>query len=86
MRETLQPGITKSKPPVVEERHSPGHLLPTVVLSTPFMIETLEYLCHENAADHLDEGKTTLGPTSMFITGQPHGRASRQSSRASLIG
>lgn len=40
---------------------SPPHLLPTVVLSTPKMIELMELVCLEAAAPHLEEDQTTVG-------------------------
>lgn len=61
MRDTLKPGLTKSRALVVSEEHSPRHLLPAIVLSTPFMIETIEYLCTELVSDLLDSEETTVG-------------------------
>ncbi|MGH8924377.1 MAG: thioesterase family protein [Acidimicrobiia bacterium] len=61
MRATLQPGLVTSRTLIVYKEHSPRHLLPTIVLSTPFMIETIEYLCTEVVADHLESEETTVG-------------------------
>jgi predicted thioesterase len=40
---------------------TPPHLLPTVVLSTPKMIELMETVCLEAAAPHLGDDQTTVG-------------------------
>lgn len=46
---------------VVSEEHSPQHLLPTIVLSTPLMINAMEQVCTRAVWDHLDDDETTVG-------------------------
>ena len=61
MSDTLEPGLEGALELVVAQVHSPPHLLPTVVLSTPLMIEVMENLCTTTVASHLDDKETTVG-------------------------
>jgi fluoroacetyl-CoA thioesterase len=61
VKNTLEPGLAGESRHVVTADMAPRHLLPRVVLSTPSMIQLLEQTCLETAAEHLDEGETTVG-------------------------
>ena len=61
MKETLQPRLSTSVELVVAAEHSPQHLLPAVVLSTPFMIQKMEEICTLMVWEHLDDHETTVG-------------------------
>lgn len=61
MRDTIAPGLVGTSVLVVSHEHTPPHLLPIVVLSTPLIIEILENLCTDEVAPHLDENETTVG-------------------------
>lgn len=60
MKETLKVGLEHEARHQVTPDMSPPHL-PGKVLSTPSMIQLLEWACHEAVAPHLDEGETTVG-------------------------
>ena len=60
MKSSLQPGLSGEARHVVTPEMSPAHL-PRVVLSTPAMIGLLEQACLATAAEHLDDGETTVG-------------------------
>ena len=61
MSKPLEPGLEGALDLVVAEEHTPPHLLPTVVLSTPLMIEVMENLCTDTVASRLDPNDTTVG-------------------------
>jgi fluoroacetyl-CoA thioesterase len=61
MRDTIEPGHAGTFVLVVTHEHTPPHLRPTVVLSTPLMIQIMENLCTDTVASHLDEKDTTVG-------------------------
>ena len=61
MSKTLEAGLEGTLDLVVAKEHSPTHLLPTVVLSTPLMIEVMENLCTDTVASRLDPSHTTVG-------------------------
>ncbi len=60
MKESMQPGIRHTKTATVTEDMAPPHL-PAKVLSTPSMVNLVEWACLEAAQSHLDEGETTVG-------------------------
>ena len=60
MKSSLQPGVRGESRHVVTPEMSPAHL-PRAVLSTPSMIGLLEQTCLATAAEHLDDGETTVG-------------------------
>lgn len=59
--EKLQPGLSLSFVLVIAAEHSPQHLLPTIVLSTPFMIQKMEEVCTMAVWNAVGEDKTTVG-------------------------
>lgn len=61
MQPSLAPGISHRLELVVGREHTPRHLLPTVVLATPKMVELMEQTCLEAVAPHLDDNETTVG-------------------------
>jgi fluoroacetyl-CoA thioesterase len=60
VKDTMQQGIDGFSTHVVTSDMSAPHL-PVVVLSTPSMIGLIEQTCLQTAAEHLDEGETTVG-------------------------
>lgn len=60
MKETLAPGVERSASYKVTADMSPPHL-PAAVISTPSMIQLIEGTCLAAAAEHLDDGETTVG-------------------------
>ena len=60
MKSTLQPGVERSAAYTVTADMAPAHL-PVVVLSTPSMVQLIEGTCLTAAAEHLDDGETTVG-------------------------
>jgi fluoroacetyl-CoA thioesterase len=60
MNATLVPGVERRTTYAVTEDMSPPHL-PAAVLSTPAMIQMIEQTCLQAAAEHLDDGETTVG-------------------------
>jgi len=60
MKPSLEPGIERTASYTVTADMAPAHL-PVVVLSTPSMIGLIEGTCLMAAADHLDDGETTVG-------------------------
>lgn len=60
MKDSLQPGIERSASYTVTADMAPGHL-PVAVLSTPSMISLIEGTCLAAAAEHLDDGETSVG-------------------------
>jgi fluoroacetyl-CoA thioesterase len=61
MRDTIGPGLAGTFVLVVTHEHTPPHLRPAVVLSTPLMIKVMENLCTDVVAPLLDEDETTVG-------------------------
>jgi fluoroacetyl-CoA thioesterase len=61
MPEELEPGISLQRDVVVTADMSPAHLAPTVVLSTPKMIELMEMAATESVQGHLGEERTSVG-------------------------
>jgi fluoroacetyl-CoA thioesterase len=60
MKATLVPGLEHTMTFKVEAHMTPGHIA-VPVLSTPSMIQMIEGTCLMNAAQHLDDGETTVG-------------------------
>lgn len=60
MKESLNVGLEHEARHRVTADMSPPHL-PAKVLSTPSMIQLMEWTCHETVAPHLDDGETTVG-------------------------
>jgi fluoroacetyl-CoA thioesterase len=60
MKSTLAPGVERSASYAVTADMAPPHL-PVAVISTPSMIQLIEGTCLAAAAEHLDEGETTVG-------------------------
>lgn len=61
MPRTLRLGIEHTFEVTVSADHTPGHLLPAVVLSTPSMIGFMEEAATAVAQAQLDDGETTVG-------------------------
>jgi len=61
MKDSLVGGLEGTSSLVVTADHSPAHLLPTIVLSTPLMIQLMEELCTTTVAPHLGNDETTVG-------------------------
>lgn len=57
----LSPGAELTQTHVVTADMTPRHLLPTVVLSTPKMIELMESASLELAQPELEDGQTSVG-------------------------
>jgi len=60
MKQSLVVGVEHESHHRVTPEMSPAHL-PAKVLSTPAMIQLMEWTCHETVQPHLDEGETTVG-------------------------
>jgi len=60
MKDSLVPGLEFEARYVVTKEMAPSHL-PTVVLSTPYMIGLIERTCLRGVAPHLDDGEVTVG-------------------------
>jgi fluoroacetyl-CoA thioesterase len=60
MKGSLAPGVTREASYAVTAEMAPPHL-PVKVLSTPSMIQLIEGTCLQAAAEHLDDGETTVG-------------------------
>lgn len=61
MESSLAPGAEHRLEVVVGPEHTPPHLRPIVVLSTPRMVEFMEQVCLEAAQSHLGDDETTVG-------------------------
>lgn len=61
MLDTLQPGLTNSMTIEVVESLSPPHLAPTIVLSTPNMVQLMESCSLQTVQPHLGPTETTVG-------------------------
>ena len=57
----LQPGISLSRDVSVTADMSPAHLAPTIVLSTPKMIELMEMASTEAVQERLGADRTSVG-------------------------
>ncbi|MFV0523766.1 MAG: thioesterase family protein [Acidimicrobiales bacterium] len=60
MQSSLEPGVSRRDTYEITADMSAPHL-PVKVLSTPSMIMLIEGTCLQAAAEHLDEGETTVG-------------------------
>ena len=60
MNASLAPGLEFEARYTVTKDMAPSHL-PTVVLSTPWMIALIERTCLRGLVDHLDDGEVTVG-------------------------
>jgi fluoroacetyl-CoA thioesterase len=61
VKDTLATGLSLEVEYPVTADLSPAHLAPTVVLSTPNMIELMEGVSLQVSQPHLDETETTVG-------------------------
>lgn len=61
MKDTLQPGVSRTMDVEVTADLSPPHLAPIIVLSTPSMIRLMEEASLEAAQPHLDANETSVG-------------------------
>jgi fluoroacetyl-CoA thioesterase len=60
MKDSLAPGLGREERHTVTAAMAPPHL-PVKVLGTPMMIQLIEQNCLLAAAEHLDDGETTVG-------------------------
>ncbi|MGA7272151.1 MAG: hotdog domain-containing protein [Acidimicrobiia bacterium] len=61
MSAPLSPGLRHLISTAVGPEHTPAHLAPVVVLSTPEMIRLMEEACTEAVQPMLEENQTTVG-------------------------
>jgi fluoroacetyl-CoA thioesterase len=62
VKDTLQPGLSRSESVTVDEGRCIDFLGPAMrVYSTPSMVDDAEYACFRLLAEHLDEGESSVG-------------------------
>jgi predicted thioesterase len=61
MSSDLEPGVSLTRDVTVTADMSPPHLAPTIVLSTPKMIELMEWAATESVQSRLGEERTSVG-------------------------
>jgi len=62
VKDSLQPGLTRSESVSVDEARCIEFLGPEMrVYSTPAMVDDAEYACFRLLAEHLDEGESSVG-------------------------
>ena len=62
MKDTLQPGLTRSESVTVDEGRCIDFLGPAMrVYSTPSMVDDAEYACFRLLAEHLEDSESSVG-------------------------